>query len=400
MSHIVLFSLGRLVNLKGGMERVFCMMANELSRRGHRVTAICFDKPGGRPAFHLDPEVEYVQAGRSKPLRCYPPLRDLLCYDASRTVRHQKRGRQLMEWQASVLKPAVERVADADIFISYQSEATYILRECLKVQQPVITMFHLHPFLYTDRPVFEVLRPAVEGSDRLQVLMPEYVPDARSRVARVPIVHIPNVVPQHEERAALEGKTLICVARLSVEKNAELLVEAFDLLKDEFPDWKVEWWGNLDGRSGYVNRIKKMISDRKLGDRFELCGTTDDINSRLRAASVFAFPSHFEGFSLALSEAMAWGLPAVGNIKCPSVNTLIRDGENGFLTEPEPRAFAEALGRLMRDRELRLRFGARAQEDMRAYSPESVWGAWENLIRECLDERAERAKGARSGNAE
>lgn len=108
---------------------------------------------------------------------------------------------------------------------------------------------------------------------------------------------------------------------------------------------------------------------------------TANVPSKLKEASIFAFPSLFEGFGLALAEAFAMGLPAVGCKDCSAVNTLIRDGENGFLTESTPEAFAKGLAKLMESEELRRKLGEEGKKDMKAYSADRVWGTWEKLIR-------------------
>ena len=79
---------------------------------------------------------------------------------------------------------------------------------------------------------------------------------------------------------------------------------------------------------------------------------------------------------------MAAGLPAIGRQDCPSVNDFIRDGTDGYLVETSPAALAQALERLMGDRELRARFGANAKARVAEYSEDAVWGAWCRLIDE------------------
>ena len=47
-------------------------------------------------------------------------------------------------------------------------------------------------------------------------------------------------------------------------------------------------------------------------------------------------------------------------------------------------AFAEALDKLMSNRELRAKMGAAAKEEMKQYAPEKIWDKWENLIYETV----------------
>ena len=109
-------------------------------------------------------------------------------------------------------------------------------------------------------------------------------------------------------------------------------------------------------------------------------GATDNVLDVYNKAAIFAFPSAYEGFGLALTEAMSAGLPVIGYKNCPAVNELIKDGENGYLCEDGVNAFAQALDKLMSDEKLRKKMGKAAKEDMKQYDSEKIWDMWEKLI--------------------
>ena len=96
-------------------------------------------------------------------------------------------------------------------------------------------------------------------------------------------------------------------------------MEAFIKVADKFPNWNVEIYGDLK-QSSYIKMIKKMIKIKKMENRIHLNGVTKHVKKRLQEADIFAFPSAYEGFSLALTEAMSIGLPAIGYKNCSSVN--------------------------------------------------------------------------------
>lgn len=86
-----------------------------------------------------------------------------------------------------------------------------------------------------------------------------------------------------------------------------------------------------------------MISKNKLANQVFLKGTTDDVESVLKAGDVFAFPSAYEGFGMSLAEGMSMGLTAIGYKICSGVNELITDGVDDF---------SNKLRKLMADRAL------------------------------------------------
>ena len=57
----------------------------------------------------------------------------------------------------------------------------------------------------------------------------------------------------------------------------------------------------------------------------------EKLETAWKRTDIFAFPSYHEEFSLALTEALSCGIPAVGDKNCPAVNELIQDGLNALL---------------------------------------------------------------------
>jgi len=78
-------------------------------------------------------------------------------------------------------------------------------------------------------------------------------------------------------------------------------------------------------------------------------------------ASLFIMPSRAEGFGFVFLEAMTQGLPAIGG-NMDATPEVIVDGETGLLVMPTSvDEIVEAVSRLLRDDELRLRMGEAAR---------------------------------------
>lgn len=380
--HVVLINNWRVVNAKGGTEKVFCDMANALVRRGFEVSAICFDEKKGLPGYALDSSVRFINA-HDYVTHTFFDGKFLTKVRAWSPIKKQRKFNRIV-LESRKQKEGIGRVLrglqNVDIIISFQLSATFILRRLLDVKVPIVTMLHGNPAWFCKSSSFPFLKSAVEESKVVQVLRPEFVEEVRQYMEKVPVTVIPNVAPHFDESANLQSKKIINVARLDPQKCPELLVRSFALLKDRFPDWSCEWWGETSLKPTVTKDIEELIEKEGLKDRFKLKGATDDVQSKLRDASIFAFPSAYEGFSLALAEAFAMGLPAIGRNDCPSVNTLIRNEKNGLLVDPTAESFAEGLAKLMESEELRRRLGKQAKEDMKEYSADRVWGTWEQLI--------------------
>lgn len=142
----------------------------------------------------------------------------------------------------------------------------------------------------------------------------------------------------------------------------------------------MEFWGVDPGDGSYQKYLSDLVGKLGLNYRVFFRGVTTDVLSVYLNSDIFAIPSSFEGFGLAMTEAMSAGLPAVGFKSCDAVNEIIRDEVSGFLTDDGPEAYAEALRKLMADPMLRKKMGHAAKLEMEEFSPERVWDEWEKLL--------------------
>ncbi|MFN8533591.1 MAG: glycosyltransferase family 1 protein [Dehalococcoidia bacterium] len=114
-----------------------------------------------------------------------------------------------------------------------------------------------------------------------------------------------------------------------------------------------------------------------LGDRMIWLGRVPEEEKRLlyRAATVFCYPSRYEGFGLPPLEAMACGTPVVA-VDATSVAEIVEDV--ALLVPPDDGpALTGALARLMADGDLRYELAERGSERARAFT-------WERTARETL----------------
>jgi glycosyltransferase involved in cell wall biosynthesis len=216
----------------------------------------------------------------------------------------------------------------------------------------------------------------------------DYFPERlRKRVTVIPnpFVPPPPAPPADAQDAVADPRpTLLAVGRLHHDKGFDILLEAFRLLGDEHPEWRLTVLGEGEERA----RLEALRDRLELAGRVSLPGRVKDPYTFMRRASLFVLPSRAEGFPLALCEALACGLPAVCTDCAGGVRDIIREGVNGVLVPPrDARALARALGRLMADETERARLARNAPEVVERFSPEKTLKAWESLLGEVARER-------------
>ena len=380
---VLLYDTFRVIDAKGGTEKVFCNMANALVNFGYEVTALIFENKEGKPFFDLDSRVKFVNAGlgfiSNNIINNFFAL-----FSVNRHSRHVKRYEYKNRRIAAKIKPFLEEI-NPDIIISFTVEGTAILKKFVKTKKPVITMYHFNAeHIINDN---KLSLSALKETECIQTLLSRDVLITSQYVTAKRFVTIPNVVPQYEEASDLKGKTIINVGRICpLQKRQHMIIEAFALIADKYPDWNVEIYGETHLNKEYFTSMQNFIRKNNLKN-IKFCGVTNDIVSKLKTASVFVFPSAFEGFPLALTEAMSMGLPSVGFKNCPAVNEIIKDGYNGILCNDDIKSLANAMESLLSNYDLRVKYGKNAKEDMKCYSPEIIWGKWDSLIKELTMEK-------------
>jgi len=166
-----------------------------------------------------------------------------------------------------------------------------------------------------------------------------------------------------EVRASLgiapSATVFACLANLLTYKGHAELLTALASIKHRLPlGWRLLAIGR-DG--GALCDLQAQTEALGLTDHILWLGLRRDVADLLRAADIGVLASHEEGFSNAVIEGMAAGLPSVvtdvgGNAEA------VRHGECGLVTPArDPAALASALATLALDRELAARMGAAAR---------------------------------------
>lgn len=384
---ILMSNFTKMVNDSGGLAKVTCAFSNEMIKRGHEVSLMYSDEKTGDFFFPVDERLKCYNLKQNADgsvikfplyLKAYREILRAFDKRTARTVNSDFDEKHLLgniKRYLEIIKP--------DIIISYQPAASKLLLCDAKTNIPVITMSHGDPEDYFHTYPKKEL-PSLEKSAICQVLIHSYEKHITDYMPNVKTITIGNAIPQFNFSADLDAEKeqykIIFVGRLAkAHKRPHLLIDAFFTLAAKYPNWIVELWGAVDSKT-YYKELQMSIKSKNLSDRVFLKGSTNDVPSQLREADILAFPSAYEGFSLALGEGMSAGLPAVGYKNCPSVNEVIIDGENGFLCDDGSEAFAKDLDRLMGDKALRVRLGKAAKQSMAAYAPERIWDQWEELI--------------------
>jgi len=127
---------------------------------------------------------------------------------------------------------------------------------------------------------------------------------------------------------------------------------------------------SIIGDGPLFEKFRDIVEELGLAKIVELHGgiPREEVRARLLAANAFVLPSvttdagDIEGIPVAISEAMATGLPVISTYHS-GIPEIVEDGVTGLLVaERDVHALAEAMCRIARDRKLAARMGRAARE--------------------------------------
>ncbi len=138
------------------------------------------------------------------------------------------------------------------------------------------------------------------------------------------------------------NRTLLFYARIHPKKGLDILIDAFLNIADHYPSAGL-FIAGISQDADYEANLRKQVKDSGFDDRIvftnELTGNAGKI--ALSAADVFVLPSHGEGFSMAILEAMATGLPVLISDKCHFDE--IQAANAGWVVRPDVEALSQAI---------------------------------------------------------
>ncbi len=246
--------------------------------------------------------------------------------------------------------------------------------------------------IQTERRVVATADAVVAASEHERALLVDRYGAVPQRIEVIPC-GVDPVRFRPLERAACrrelalgDAPLLLFVGRLEPLKGVELLIDALVHL----PDVTLLVVGGDARAAGYQAELQRRAARRGVEGRVRFAGAVPQERLPLyyNAADVCAVPSFYESFGLVALEAMACGVPVVA-ARVGGLSATVHDGETGFLVPwRDPAAFAERIGRLLRDPELCVRMGRAARSTAQRFTWTGVSRRLEELYVRLLRARA------------
>jgi glycosyltransferase involved in cell wall biosynthesis len=154
-----------------------------------------------------------------------------------------------------------------------------------------------------------------------------------------------------------DKRVILSAGRLAEQKGFPYLIEAASILARRRHDFVVV----IAGMGKLLERLRAQAAALGLDQVVHFAGFVEDIDSYTAGCDIAVLASLWEGMPNAVMEAMALGRPVVAT-SVNGVAELMVDGETGIVVPPrDAEALAEAIDRLLDNRELAAKMGSSAK---------------------------------------
>lgn len=367
-----IFLFGIDMHSMGGSQRVFHLLAQGMSERGHRVEMISV-WPSEEPFVYTQDPAYRQTTLFSRPAPSGPRPSGPL---GLREALHKRGAKSRRETARVRVRQSLGAVDDGIVIIGSPWAADWLVPD----DWQHLTMIGQYHQSYEQAAASVHLRLMRRHYQKLDKSLFLSLDDQRAFVRqRFPNTGVmPNPLSFFPERpATLERPRIVYVGRLDRVKRLDRMIEAFALARTG--DWEL----HLIGEGSEAAALRELIAARGLTGSVVFRGSLSDVRSEYLEASVFALTSVNEGRPMALAEAAACGVPAVCFDVSAGLRELVDHERSGLLIPPgDVEAFASGLRELMGDAGLRRKLGTAARERVSVFSLERVLDRWEAVFDE------------------
>lgn len=360
-----------------GVERAISDKANYFARLGNQIALLTYEQGSHALAFpidiairHLDIDVKFFVLSK------YPLLKRFLLLKKAHRLFKERLCLFVDDFKPDIIVTTTYSCICMGDIMSVKSRVPIVVEShsILNYEMPTNSLRHIiQKFIYLRALKKCNLLIALTKGDA--TCWKHYFPQ---------VLSIPNPVSfycndiEHQKR--LSGR-IICVGRLQEPKRFDIVIEAFSMIADKYPEWYVDIYGDGD----YRNTLEKIILQKGLELRIFLRMSTKDLYAEYVSSQFFVHSSEFEGFGLVLIEAMACGLPVVST-NCPfGPSEIVENGINGFLTELDAYDMASKMEWMISHEKERNEMGKNAHLTAARYKEHVVMKEWEKAYESVLE---------------
>lgn len=175
-------------------------------------------------------------------------------------------------------------------------------------------------------------------------------------------------------------KKILAVGRLDAwhVKGFDLLIKAWVKIYEKHPDWELEIAGEGDSGKKYLSELASQIG---LKSQFSLSGFHLNVKQLYENSEIFVLSSRYEGFGMALIEAMSQGCACIACDYKGRQREIIKNSDQGIcIAVEDENIIATSIEKLINDSEYRKRIQHNAIDRSKDFVPDIIGRKWLELF--------------------
>lgn len=337
----------------GGSERVMCLLANKFAQLGYEVDMIILLR--SEAVYEVDERV-----------RCH----QLTEYTGAIKMRFGRFNQMRRLF----------RQINPDVIISFMYNVnTYTLLAGAGLNKRMIVSERANPLVR--KFIYKHIERAIYKLADKVVFQTEFAKKCYNASIQKKGIVIPNPINIENDVQTdinTRRKSIMCIGRMSRQKNFEMAINAFGKFVAEFPEYTLD----IFGKGPLMQELKEQCSRLEITDKVNFRGYVNNISDYMKKAGMYVSSSNFEGISNAMLEAMAMGVPSVCT-DCPvgGAAMVIENNVNGILIPVgDEAALYEAMCHIAGDREFAEKIACEAVRVRERFSLDSVIKDWIKIV--------------------
>lgn len=361
----------------GGIERTIATLSNMLAKR-YEVEIIANYQIDEKPAFKIDDRVKIKYLMKELKPNAEEFKSALKKCKIIQVLKEGIKAIKILYLRKKLMKEAVKNLS-CDIAISTRDIHNRLLGKYAKKEIVKIAQEH------NNNGNEKYIRKIVKSLKNIDYFMPVSkqlleIYKEKLQKTNIKCMYIPHCLSNYpEETSKLEDKNIISVGRLSPEKGFLDLIDVYEIVSKNNPDWHLFIAGDGQERE----KIEKKIQDKNLQEKVSLLGfqKQEKLNELFLQSSIYVMTSIHESFGLVLIEAESYGLPLLAFDTAEGPKEIIENEENGYLIHGRDIKEMEVkIENLISNLNLRKQMGENSRKKSEKYKMENIEKIWFDFI--------------------
>lgn len=355
----------------GGIEKVTIQLANSLSKKNKCQVCLLTLEKKGEVIFKVNEDIKINNLNNKISLHnrkknIFGIINDILFFMLN-----------LLKIRKYLLKERIDYIVGSDIKLTL-----LLYLASLKTKTKVIGMEHFE-YDIPSKFLKKVRKYYYKNLYKIVILTNEDFYKYEKIGLKEKIEVIPNIVFYNKKiNHDINSKRIISVGRLTYQKGYDLLIEIWKEIEKEFPDWRLDIFGEGEDKEMLLNKINEFNLKNIKINKF-----TKNIDIEYKKSSFYVMSSRFEGLPTVLIEALSFGLPIV-SFECPAgPKTIITQDINGELVKNyDIKEFQSKMKKLINSSDIRQKYTNNARINLYRYSEDEVVKKWGKIINNNIKE--------------